>query len=160
MCHAASHLDGLTVACLRFFTVYGPRQRPDLAIHKFARLLTGGDEIPMYGDGGTSRDYTFVDDTVAGVLGALKWATHRQGEYGVFNLGNHRTVTLSEMISTIADEMGVEVRINRLPMQPGDVERTFADITLARQVLGYDPTTEFRSGVRQFINWFQAAKRS
>ncbi len=160
ICHAASHLDGLTVACLRFFTVYGPRQRPDLAIYKFTQLLSEGQEIPVYGDGSTSRDYTFVDDIVTGVLGALEWATQRESEYGVFNLGNQRTVTLSEMISTIAEEMGAEARIKRLPMQPGDVERTFADISRARRLLGYDPTTEFRAGVRRFIDWFRDPERS
>ena len=160
ICHAASHLDGLTVACLRFFTVYGPRQRPDLAIYKFTQLLSEGHEIPVYGDGSTSRDYTFVDDIVTGVLGALEWATQRESEYGVFNLGNQRTVTLSEMISTIAEEMGAEARIKRLPMQPGDVERTFADISRARRLLGYDPTTEFRAGVRRFIDWFRDPERS
>ena len=160
ICHAASHLDRLTVACLRFFTVYGPRQRPDLAIYKFTQLLSEGQEIPVYGDGSTSRDYTFVDDIVTGVLGALEWATQRESEYGVFNLGNQRTVTLSEMISTIAEEMGAEARIKRLPMQPGDVERTFADISRARRLLGYDPTTEFRAGVRRFIDWFRDPERS
>jgi UDP-glucuronate 4-epimerase len=153
ICHVASHLDGLSVACLRFFTVYGPRQRPDLAIHKFARLLREGGRIPMFGDGSTSRDYTYVDDTVAGVLGSLEWVRTHEGAYGIFNLGNHRTVTLSDMIRIVGEEMGVEPLIERLPMQPGDVQRTFADIERARRELGYEPDTDFREGVRRFLEW-------
>lgn len=154
ICHASSHLDGIAMACLRFFTVYGPRQRPDLAVHKFARILRDGGSIPMFGDGTTSRDYTYVDDTVSGVLGALDWVGREDGSYRVFNLGNHRTVTLSDMIRIIGEEMGVEPRIEQLPMQPGDVVRTYADIERARDELGYRPETEFREGVRRFLEWF------
>lgn len=154
VCHAASRLDGVAIACLRFFTVYGPRQRPDLAVHKFARILRDGGPIPMFGDGTTSRDYTYVDDTVSGVLGALEWVSRDTGEYRVFNLGNHRTVTLSDMIRIIGEEMGVEPRIEQLPMQPGDVVRTYADIERAREELGYRPDTDFRDGVRRFLEWF------
>lgn len=153
VCHAASHLDGIAMACLRFFTVYGPRQRPDLAVHKFARILRDGGPIPMFGDGTTSRDYTYVDDTVSGVLGALEWVSREAGSYRVFNLGNHRTVALSDMIRIIGEEMGVEPRVERLPMQPGDVVRTFADIERARHELGYRPDTDFRDGVRRFLEW-------
>jgi UDP-glucuronate 4-epimerase len=154
ICHAASHLDGLSVACLRLFTVYGPRQRPDLAIHKFARILRDGGELPMFGDGSTCRDYTYVDDTISGILGALGWVSRREGAYGVFNLGNSRTVALSEMIRTLAEEMGIEPRIRRLPMQPGDVLRTYADIGRASEALGYRPDTQFREGVKRFLEWF------
>jgi UDP-glucuronate 4-epimerase len=154
ICHAASHLDGLSVACLRLFTVYGPRQRPDLAIHKFARILRDGGEVPMFGDGSTCRDYTYVDDTISGILGALGWVSRREGAYGVFNLGNSRTVALSEMIRTLAEEMGIEPRIRRLPMQPGDVLRTYADIGRASEALGYRPDTQFREGVKRFLEWF------
>lgn len=153
ICHSACHLDGIAIACLRLFTVYGPRQRPDLAIHKFARILGEDGEIPMFGDGSTSRDYTYIDDTLSGVLGALDWAARHQGGYDIFNLGNHRTVTLSEMIATISEEMGAEARIKRLPMHPGDVDRTFADISRARRELGYEPSTDFRAGVRLFLDW-------
>jgi UDP-glucuronate 4-epimerase len=153
LAHAAFHLGGMTVACLRIFTVYGPRQRPDLAIHKFARILAEGGAIPMFGDGSSSRDYTFVADTVSGVIGAPDWANRSEGGFDIFNLGNNRTVTLSEMISTLAEEMGVTPRIERLPMQPGDVDRTYADIERARSVIGYNPTTTFREGVRQFVDW-------
>jgi UDP-glucuronate 4-epimerase len=155
ICHAASHLDGIAMSCLRFFTVYGPRQRPDLAVHKFARILRGGGEIPMFGDGSTSRDYTYVDDTVSGVLGALEWVSRGGSPYGIFNLGNDRTISLAEMITTISDEMGVSPRIRQLPMQPGDVLRTHADIGLARRELGYQPATEFRLGVQRFLEWFR-----
>ena len=154
VCHAASHLDGVAMACLRFFTVYGPRQRPDLAVHKFARILRDGGPIPMFGDGTTSRDYTYVDDTVSGVVGALEWVSRDVRSYRVFNLGNHSTVALSEMIRVLGEEMGVEPRIERLPMQPGDVERTYADIARARDELGYRPDTEFRDGLRRFLEWF------
>ena len=156
ICHTATHLDGVSVACLRFFTVFGPRQRPDLAIHKFARTLRDGGQIPMFGDGTTSRDYTYVDDTVAGVLGALDWVARPEPRYDVFNLGNNRTVTLAEMIQTLSTEMGIEPRIQRLPMQPGDVTRTYADIERARLELGYRPHTDFREGVRRFLEWFSA----
>jgi UDP-glucuronate 4-epimerase len=154
ICHAASHLDGISVACLRFFTVYGPRQRPDLAIHKFARVLRDGGEIPMYGDGTTCRDYTYVADTIAGILGAIEWASRAGNGYGIFNLGNHRTVSLSDMIRTLGEEMGIQPRIRRLPLQPGDVTRTYADIERAQRELGYRPETPFREGVRSFLEWF------
>jgi UDP-glucuronate 4-epimerase len=158
ICHTATHLDGISVACLRFFTVYGPRQRPDLAIHKFARILRAGGEIPVFGDGATSRDYTYVDDTIAGVLGALDWVDQPEPRYDVFNLGNNRTVTLTEMIDTLSTEMGIEPRIQRLPMQPGDVTRTYADIERARRELGYQPHTDFREGVQRFLSWFSATR--
>lgn len=154
ICHVASHLDGVAMACLRFFTVFGPRQRPDLAIRKFAGILRDGGEIPMFGDGTTSRDYTYVDDTISGVLGAVEWVRRKHGAYGIFNLGNHRTVSLSEMIRTLGEEMGVEPRVRRLPMQPGDVLRTYADIERAGAELGYRPATSFREGVRRFLEWF------
>jgi len=158
LCQVSSHLDGLSVACLRFFTVYGPRQRPDLAIHKFARILSVGGEIPMFGDGSTSRDYTYIEDTVAGVLGALEWVRAGDGLYDVFNLGNDRTVKLAEMITILAEEMGVEPVIKRLEEQPGDVTRTCADITHARAALGYEPRTEFRDGIRRFLDWYEGRR--
>ena len=154
MAHTWHHLYGLDVVCLRFFTVYGPRQRPDLAIHKFARLLSEGRPIPMFGDGTTQRDYTYIDDILQGVTGALGYARRNEDVYEIVNLGESRTVSLSRMIATIAEEMGVEPEIERLPMQPGDVERTYADVSKARRLLGYEPTTEFREGVRRFLEWF------
>ena len=158
LCHTATHLDGITTVCLRFFTVYGPRQRPDLAIHKFARLLTAGEEIPMFGDGSTQRDYTFIDDILDGVEGALAFARREEARFEIFNLGESRTVSLSEMIQVLGEEMGVEPRIRRLPMQPGDVLRTWADVSRARELLGYDPRTGFREGIREFVAWLEGVE--
>lgn len=153
LCHASSHLDGIAMICLRFFTVYGPRQRPDLAIHKFARLMMGQKEIPMFGDGSTSRDYTYVADIIDGVTKACDWVRGRDGSFEVVNLGGSRTITLAEMVRTIAEELGVHPNLRRLPMQPGDVDRTYADVEKARALLGYEPSTTFRSGVRAFLTW-------
>lgn len=151
---------GLRAAALRFFTVFGPRQRPEMAIHKFARLMRAGDLIPVYGDGTTSRDYTFIDDTIGGVLGALNWVSREGGGYEVFNLGSREPVSLAELVSTLAEEMNVEARIHRLPLQPGDVRTTFADTTRASSQLGYAPQTDFRSGIQAFLRWFDAGTGS
>lgn len=151
LCHTYHHLYGLDVACLRFFTVYGPGQRPDLAIHKFARLMMSGEPIPRFGDGQTSRDYTYIDDVVQGVLAALD----RASGYRIYNLGNHRTVTLQELIEKLGAALGVTPRIQELPMQAGDVPRTWADITRAQNELGYQPTTSFDDGIRKFAAWYK-----
>lgn len=156
LCHTWHHLHGLDVVCLRFFTVYGPRQRPDLAIHKFVRLLAAGEPIPMYGDGTTERDYTYIDDILDGVEGALGHLERNRGVYEVVNLGESRTIALREMIRVIGEEMGVEPEIDRQPMQPGDVTRTWADISKARRLLGYDPSWEFRDGIVEFVTWFSS----
>ena len=155
LCHSYTHLYGISCLNLRFFTVYGPRQRPDLAIHKFARLLAAGEEIPMFGDGTTQRDYTYIDDILQGVEGAVRWVSENEGGFEIINLGESRTISLREMIRVIGEEMDVEPRIRRLPMQPGDVERTFADISKARSLLGYDPKWEFREGIREFLRWLR-----
>ncbi len=157
LCHTWHHLHGLDVICLRFFTVFGPRQRPDLAIHKFARLLGAGEPIPMFGDGSTERDYTYIDDITGGILGALGYLRDHRDVYEIVNLGESRTVALREMIRVVGEEMGVEPKIHRHPMQPGDVARTWADITKARRLLGYDPVWAFRDGVREFVDWFRTA---
>lgn len=156
LCHSYTHLYDTTCLCLRFFTVYGPRQRPDLAIRKFAGLLSRGEEIPMFGDGSTQRDYTYIEDILDGVMGGLAWAGRNPGGYEIVNLGENRTITLREMIRVVGEEMGVEPRIRQLPMQPGDVVRTFADISKARALLGYDPKWDFREGVREFVRWLRA----
>jgi UDP-glucuronate 4-epimerase len=153
--HAYTHLYGITCLCLRFFTVYGPRQRPDLAIHKFTRLMAAGDDIPMFGDGSSQRDYTYIEDILQGLQGAIRWVDQNPGVHDVVNLGESRTIGLSEMIGVLGEEMGVEPRIQRLPDQPGDVVRTYADISKARRVLGYDPKWEFRDGIRAFVKWFE-----
>ncbi len=156
LAHTYAHLFGLRLICLRFFTVYGPRQRPDLAIHKFARLLDHNEPIPMYGDGTTQRDYTYIDDVIEGVEGALRWTgTADPGAFQIVNLGESRTISLSEMIRIMGEEMGVEPEIERHPPQPGDVERTWADVTRARELLGYEPRTGFREGVRRFVRWYR-----
>lgn len=155
MLHVEHALHGLSVACLRFFTVYGPRQRPDLAISKFIRNMRAGQAIPVYGDGSTVRDYTYIDDIVDGALRALDW-TAGAPRYDIFNLGAGRTISLNEMIKTIERVLGVEARIERLPMQMGDVDRTFADIAHAREVLGYRPATSFEAGIRGYVDWLNA----
>lgn len=157
--HAYSHLHGITCICLRFFTVYGPRQRPDLAIHKFARLLVRGEELPMFGDGTSQRDYTYIDDILQGMDGALNWVRERDGAHDIVNLGESRTVALKDMISVLGEEMGIDPRIRRLPEQAGDVSRTFADISKARRVLGYDPRWPFEEGIRAFVTWFREEGR-
>ena len=152
ICHTYTHLYGMRCVCLRFFTVYGPGQRPDLAIHKFARLIAEGKSIPVFGDGTTRRDYTFIDDIIAGVRAAIEYAGT---DYEVINLGESRTVELRELISLLEKELGATAKIDRQPLQPGDVPQTFADITKARQLLGYEPQTQIEEGIRKFIEWFR-----
>lgn len=158
LCHAHSHLHGLSVACLRFFTVYGPRQRPDLAIHKFARLMSAGEAIPFFGDGSTRRDYTYVDDIVQGVEGAIGYALANPGAFRVFNLGESDTVSLARLVELLGAALGVEPRLQRLPAQPGDVERTFADVSRARAELGYAPRVGIEEGIPRFVEWFRSAR--
>lgn len=148
--HVYSHLHGVRFVALRFFTVYGPRQRPDLAIHKFARLIRAGRPVPLFGDGSTSRDYTYVDDIVAGIRAAMDW---RAGPYAVINLGNSHTVTLAELVATIEAALGARAAIERLPEQPGDVPRTWADIATARRLLNWQPSTPLPAGLLRFVEW-------
>jgi UDP-glucuronate 4-epimerase len=152
LCHTYSHLFGLRSVCLRFFTVYGARQRPDLAIRKFARLISAGKPIPVFGDGTTRRDYTYVDDIIAGVRAAMDYEAT---PYEVINLGESRTVELRELIALLEKELGRDALIERQPAQPGDVPQTFADISKARRLLGYDPRTPIEEGIRRFIRWFK-----
>jgi UDP-glucuronate 4-epimerase len=154
LCRVATHLHGLTTICLRLFTVYGPRQRPDLAIHRFARLLREGRPLPLFGDGTSSRDYTYVDDIVSGFLGATRWTHAHPGTHEIVNLGGSRTITLDQLVRTISGQLGVEPRIDRLPSQQGDVRRTYADLTRARELLGYEPEVAFPEGIRRFLDWF------
>ncbi len=152
LCHTYTHLYGIRCVCLRFFTVYGPRQRPDLAIHKFARLISEGKPIPVFGDGTTRRDYTFIDDIIAGVRAAIDYS---KTDYEVINLGESRTVELRELISLLEKELGKTAQIDRQPLQPGDVPQTFADIAKARRLLGYNPQTQIEEGIHTFVRWFQ-----
>jgi UDP-glucuronate 4-epimerase len=157
LCRSHAHLFGLSIICVRLFTVYGPRQRPDLAIHKFARLMTDGRPIPFYGDGSTERDYTFVADIVDGVVRALDWALAAEPHaFEIVNLGESQTTSLSQLVEMISAELGVEATLDRQPQQPGDVQRTYASVEKARVLLGYDPRTSMRDGIRQFVDWFKA----
>lgn len=151
LCASHHHLTGMPTACLRFFTVFGPRQRPDLAIQKFMVAIARGEEIPVFGDGSSSRDYTYIDDIVSGVLAAYD-AVPRHG-YRVWNLGGNHPVTLSDMVATIARVVGKVPKITPTPMQPGDVLRTWADLTRASTELGFRPTTAFEEGVRRQWEW-------
>jgi UDP-glucuronate 4-epimerase len=160
LCHTYHHLFGLSVVCLRFFTVYGPRQRPDLAIHKFARLMAEGRPVPMYGDGSTERDYTYIDDILQGIDGAIRLSARETPVFEIVNLGESRTTPLRRLIELVAAALGVEPRIERLPLQPGDVQRTFADVTRARELLGYEPTTPVEAGIPKFVEWFRREQGS
>ncbi|MBC8001917.1 MAG: GDP-mannose 4,6-dehydratase, partial [Opitutaceae bacterium] len=151
--HVYHHIYGMDIAMLRFFTVYGPRQRPDLAIFKFMQLMQAGKPIPVFGDGSTARDYTYVSDTVDGVIAC----TQREFGYQIFNLGESQTVTLAYLIELLEKELGVKAIIDRQPMQPGDVPITFANIDKARAMLGYQPSVKLEEGVRRFVTWFRKA---
>lgn len=149
--HVYHHVYGLDIVMLRFFTVYGPRQRPDLAIHKFARLISAGKPIPLFGDGSTARDYTYVTDTVDGVIAC----TRQEFGYEVFNLGESQTVSLSRLIELLEAALGKKAVIDRQPPQPGDVPMTFADVAKARARLGYDPRVKIEQGIPLFIDWLK-----
>ena len=151
LCHTYSHLYWIRCVCLRFFTVYGARQRPDLAIHKFAKLMTEGRAIPVFGDGTTRRDYTYVDDIIAGVRAAIDYDS---SVYEVFNLGESETVELNKLITLLEKELGCRAQIDRKTLQPGDVPQTFADIRKARRILGYNPQTKIEEGIKRFVEWF------
>jgi UDP-glucuronate 4-epimerase len=153
LCHTYTHLHGIRCVCLRFFTVYGARQRPDLAIHKFAKLISTGKPIPVFGDGTTRRDYTYIDDIIAGVRAAIDYGA---SEYEVINLGESRTVELRELISILERELNATAVIDRQPLQPGDVQQTFADISKARRLLNYNPQTQIEDGIRKFVAWYRS----
>ena len=152
ICHAYSHLYDIRCVCLRFFTVYGARQRPDLAIHKFSRMITDGKPIPVFGDGTTRRDYTYVDDIIQGVRAAMDYDG---ANYEILNLGESQTVELRELIGLLELSLDRHAVIDRQPMQPGDVPVTYADISKARAKLGYNPTTKIADGIPKFIEWFR-----
>src|SRR5262245_39649871 len=152
--HVYSRLYGIRFLALRFFTVYGPRQRPDLAIHKFARLMREGKSLPVFGDGSTRRDYTYVADVIQGVRAAMAYT---RTAYEVINLGNNRTVSLKEMIAALEAALGRVARLDWLPEQPGDVPQTWADIEKARVLLGYAPRTTFADGIHLFADWMSAS---
>ena len=155
MTHVYHKLFNMNVVMLRFFTVYGPKQRPDLAINKFTRLMLNNEEIPMFGDGTTSRDYTYIDDIVDGIIKSCNYALTNENVYEILNIGNSSPTSLKEMINTIAKVLNVEPRIKQLPMQPGDVDRTYADVSKAKELIGYEPKTTFEEGIKKFIEWYK-----
>ena len=155
MTHVYHKLFDFNVIMLRFFTVYGPKQRPDLAINKFTRLMLEDKEIPMFGDGTTSRDYTYIDDIVDGIIRSCNYVENNDDVYEILNLGNSSPVSLKEMIDIIGQVVGVEPKIKQLPMQPGDVDRTFADVSKAKELIGYNPKTSFKEGIENFVNWYK-----
>jgi len=150
--HTYHHLFGMNITCLRPFTVYGPRQRPEMAIHLFLRAILEGRPIKMFGDGTSSRDYTYIDDLVDGFIRAID----RPLGYEIINLGEHEVTTLKELIDMIGEAVGKEPIIDQLPMQPGDVPRTYADVTKAKRLLGYEPKVSMREGIRRFVEWYMA----
>lgn len=154
--YVAQRLYGFDVSCLRFFTVFGPRQRPDLAIHKFARLIAAGRPIELYGDGSTSRDYTFVEDIVDGVVAAIDERPAGGPGHRLYNLGGSRTTTLLELVELVSAALGEKPRIEWRPEQPGDMKRTLADLTLSGQALGYAPKVGIEEGITRFAKWFRA----
>ncbi|MFZ5995164.1 MAG: GDP-mannose 4,6-dehydratase [Thermodesulfobacteriota bacterium] len=156
MCYTYHHLYGIHVTVLRFFTVYGPRQRPEMAIHKFTRLIDEGLEVPLYGDGSSRRDYTYVDDIIQGVMAAR--ASTAIGPYDIFNLGESRTTELRKLVALIEDALGKKARIKWLPDQPGDVPVTYADISKSKGLLGYNPQVTVEEGVPLFVKWYQEMK--
>jgi len=160
MNHTYHHLYNLDIVNLRFFTVFGPRQRPDLAIHKFVRLLEAGEEIPMFGDGSTARDYTFIEDIVSGIVSSIKYVQSNSEVFEILNLGNHTPVKLKDMINAVADVVGVKAKIKQLPMQEGDVDVTFASIEKAEKLLNYRPETSFKQGLEKFYQWHQKKQES
>src|SRR5215813_7094492 len=157
LCSTYSHLYQMRVVALRYFTVYGPRQRPDLAIHQFTRRIYAGQPIDQFGDGTTRRDYTYIDDIVQGTMAALDYDGPL---YDVFNLGESQTIQLKDLISAIENALGKRAKINRLPEQPGDMPQTYSDISKARKLLGYNPTTKLSEGLPKFIDWFLHAQRT
>jgi nucleoside-diphosphate-sugar epimerase len=151
------HLEKLDVINLRFFTVYGPRQRPDLAIHKFTRKILNDDPIQMFGDGSTARDYTFISDIVSGVVAAFNYVVENSGCFETINLGNNQPVKLHELISAIENALDKKAIVEQMPMQPGDVDITFANIEKAKKLLNYQPTTDINTGLAKFVEWIKVS---
>ncbi len=152
ICHSYHHLYDIDIMSLRFFTVYGARQRPDLAIHKFARLIESNQPIPVFGDGSMRRDFTYVEDIIQGVIGAM----HNCRGYEIYNLGESQPIRLDRLIEEIEKALGKKAIINRLPVQPGDVRQTYADISKAQKRLGYKPNTDITTGLRHFVSWLRS----
>jgi UDP-glucuronate 4-epimerase len=156
LCSTFSHLYQMRMVALRYFTVYGPRQRPDLAIHQFTRRIYSGQPIDQFGDGTTRRDYTYIDDVIQGTMAVLNYD---RSPFDIFNLGESETIQLNDLISAIEKALGKKAKVNRLPEQPGDMPLTCADISKARKLLGYNPITQFNEGLPRFIDWFLRAQK-
>jgi UDP-glucuronate 4-epimerase len=156
LCHTYAHNFSMHITCLRFFTVYGPRQRPEMAIHKFAQLMAAAKEIPIYGAGDSRRDYTYVEDIVSGVLGAID----ANPQFEIINLGESQTTTLLELVRHLENALGMKALLRFLPNQPGDMEVTYADISRARRLMGYNPQKPIREGIRLFAEWFKSSRQS
>jgi UDP-glucuronate 4-epimerase len=154
LCHVYHHLYNFDITCLRFFTVYGPRQRPDLAIHKFTRLIDIAEPIPFFGDGSTARDYTYIEDIIEGITSAMS----RLNGFNVYNLGESRVITLKQLVQSIEDILNKKAILNKLPPQQGDVDITYSDISKAKEELGYDPKFDFETGLKKFIEWYKDIK--
>jgi len=151
LCYSYHHLYGIHIACLRIFTAYGPRQRPEMAIHKFTSLMDQGKEIPMYGDGSSKRDYTYIDDLIDGMMAVLQ----RHKGFEIYNLGESRTTSLKELIRMIEEYLGKKAKILAMEPQPGDVSITYADITKAKRLLNYQPKIEMGEGIKRFVEWYK-----
>ncbi|MEA3454986.1 MAG: GDP-mannose 4,6-dehydratase [Campylobacterota bacterium] len=156
LAHTYHHLYAIDTIGLRFFTVYGPRQRPDLAINKFTGMIDSSEAIPFYGDGTTRRDYTYIDDIIDGVLKSIHYIESHDNIYEIFNLGESQTTTLRELVSLIENALGKKAKLNKLPLQPGDVSQTYADISKAKRIIGYHPTTLITEGINKFAAWHKA----
>ena len=156
LCYTYHHLHGMDISCLRFFTVYGSRQRPEMAIHKFSRLIEEGQPVPMFGDGTSRRDYTHVDDIIQGTVAALD----RLSGYNIYNLGGSQTIALKDLIEAIGQALGKEPQIDQQPAQPGDVAVTFADISRAAKDLDYRPQFPLQEGLARFVQWFRAMREN
>ena len=160
ICHTYHHLYGIAITCLRFFTVYGPRQRPDLAIHKFAKLIEQGKPIPIYGDGTMMRDFTYIDDTIDGTVAAINRVTSDEPratshEFNIYNLGESKPITVNDLVTEIEKALGKKAIKEYVPAQPGDVERTYADVAKAMRELGYNPSTSIEAGLAKFVAWLR-----
>jgi UDP-glucuronate 4-epimerase len=155
LCHTYHHLYGMDIACLRYFTVYGPRQRPEMAIHHFTRSIHEGEKISLFGDGSSRRDYTYIDDAVGGTMGALS----KEHGFQIYNIGESQTISLAELIRSIEEQVGKKARLEYLPEQPGDVRQTFADIRKGKERLGYNPQTKIREGLSRFVQWYLEEKK-
>lgn len=151
LCYSYHYLYGMNIACLRIFTAYGPRQRPEMAIHKFTALIDQGKEVPLYGDGSAKRDYTYIDDLIDGMMGVL----HYHQGYEIYNLGESRTTSLRELIGLIESALGKKARVKEMEAQPGDVSITYADITKAKKMLGYQPKIDMEEGIQRFVAWYK-----